>query len=81
MRIDDTELRTLLRLVEATRERELDCDELLQRAGRYVEAIVKGGKLKGFETVVQHLEQCPECTEEIDALLDLFRDERRPEKS
>lgn len=75
MTFDDTELEALLRLIDGTAAREIDCEELLQRVGGYLEVLAGGsGPPDGFADVVQHLRQCRECSEEVDALLDAFRE-------
>ncbi len=77
MKLDDTELKALLRLVDATRGREIDCDELLDRIGGYVEKFSGSVRPPGFDDIVQHLQQCPECSEEVEALLEVLGSEKR----
>lgn len=77
MRLGIEELKTLLRLVDVTEAEEIDCDELLERLGSYVEGLGEDGTPPpGAEDVVQHLRVCPECLEEVQALYEAFRDER-----
>jgi len=73
MRPTRDELRELLRLVAATAPRELDCDEFLARVGSLLEAW-RGGVPDELRDVAQHLEVCPECLEEFEALLALRLD-------
>jgi len=73
MRTDRSQLRELLRLVERTAEREIDCGEFLGRVGAYLEHL---GREEPAPTasaeLAQHLEVCPECREEFEALLELY---------
>jgi len=78
MKLGKEELKTLLRLVDVTEAEEIDCDELLARVGSYVEGLGEDGTPPpGSEDVVQHLRVCPECLEELEALFEAYRDERR----
>ena len=70
---DDAQLRELLRVVAATAPEEIDCDEFLARVGAYLEAAPRCATLPpAFNTVSQHLEICPECHEEFEALLRVY---------
>ena len=74
MTFDDTDLEALLRLIDGTAAREIDCDELLARVGGYLEVVARGDEPPaGFADVVQHLRQCRECSEEVDALLAVMK--------
>lgn len=66
------QLKELLRIVLATEPTEIDCDEFLARVGACLEAIGPDERIPDdFRVVSQHLEVCPECKEEFDALLKL----------
>jgi hypothetical protein len=68
------QMKELLRVVMATAPEEIDCDEFLARVGAYLEAIEPDGKIPpDLWAVSQHLEVCPECKEELDALLKVHR--------
>lgn len=64
------QLRQLASMTAATETAEIDCDEWLGLVGRYVES-VRSGRLPPEELagVVQHVEVCPDCREELEALL------------
>jgi hypothetical protein len=63
-------IRELLQQVIATEPTEIDCEELLARVGAYVESATSERELSvELRVVAQHLEVCPECKEEIEALL------------
>ncbi len=64
------QLRDLLRTVAATEPQEIDCEELLARVAAYLESRAPGGELPPeLELVAQHLEVCPDCREEYEALV------------
>lgn len=68
------QLRALADLVLKTQADELTCDEWLDRAGGYLEAMAAGRPSpEGAELVRQHLTVCPECREEFDALMAALR--------
>jgi hypothetical protein len=63
-------MRELLRQVMATQAREIDCDEFLVRVGSFLEKLRSGETLPPeMKAVLQHLEVCGECKEELEALL------------
>ncbi len=69
------QLRELLRVVAATRPQEIDCEEFLARVATYLPAFEAGQALPPeLEVVAQHLEVCPECSEEFDALVAAHKD-------
>ncbi len=63
------QLRELLRVVAATRAQEIDCEQFLTRVAAYLETIGDQALLPELDVVAQHLEVCPECSEEFDALV------------
>ena len=68
------QLQTLLRLVLATEPDEIDCDEFLKRIAGVFEAIDRNADPPPeLAAVSQHLDVCPECREEFDALVRAFR--------
>ncbi len=63
-------LADLARLLNDTEEQEIDCAEMLNRVGPYLEALSKRHTPDAdLRTVAQHLKICPECREEFDLLL------------
>ena len=69
MKVNEGKIRDLLRLLEATEPREIDCEEFLARVGAYLESLEPGAPVSsGFEEAAQHLRVCAECKEEWDAL-------------
>ena len=63
-------LETLLRRVLATEPEEIDCDEFLSRVAAYLESREDAGELgPELHAVAKHLEVCPECHDEFEALV------------
>jgi len=63
-------LTRLLRQVGQTQAREIACDEAYRFMDRFAERVARGeeaGRL--MPQVQQHLDRCPDCREEFDALL------------
>ena len=68
--MNTAELRTLLRTVLATAPEEIDCDAFLERVAAFLEHAGSSPDLpERFQAVAQHLQVCPECLEEFEALL------------
>lgn len=66
--------RKLLLQIARTQERELDCGEVFAVLDEYTEAIVAGRDVEEqFALVIQHLELCPDCLEEYEALLSVLQ--------
>ena len=64
------QLAALARQLAATAPDEIDCDAVLGRVGAYLEATRSGDEIAPeLETVRQHLEVCPTCLEEFEALV------------
>jgi len=71
MKLDADQLRRLAGWIAATREDEIDCDELLARVPALLERRAAGGDdVEQDVALLQHLRVCPECLEEIEALLE-----------
>lgn len=69
MKLSKEQLEALAKATLATRPEEIDCDEWLARVGRFLEHEASGAPLPSdLLAVAQHLEVCPECDEELDAL-------------
>ena len=67
------DLLQLARLVAATAPDELDCGAVLDRVAAYLEAH-RGERAPTDElaAVEQHLEVCPDCREEFQALVEAY---------
>ena len=67
---DEERLEALARLLPDTADEEIDCDLWMDRVGLYIRAVRDHSELDDtIRQVVQHLEICPECREEFEALL------------
>lgn len=67
-------LKNLLRRIEITQEIELSCDETYELLDRYAEMVVRGeNPAQLLPLVKHHLEMCPDCHEELEALLSVLQ--------
>ena len=65
-----------IRRIYATRDDEMDCDQVADLMASYVDALVAGGEIGTcFSAVEQHLAQCAHCLEVAAALRDVVRQE------
>ena len=63
-----------LRVLEDVRAEELSCDEIYAKLDEYVDR--EAGKRDAAQLmplIRQHLDTCPECCEEYEALLDVIK--------
>ena len=62
-----------LRVLESVREQEITCDEIYKKIDEYVEREVdKKDAAQLMPLIREHLDTCPECCEEYEALLDVL---------
>ncbi len=79
MRIPIDELKTMVRGVARTQETEYSCDDVYRLLDEFTEAVTQGKDVtKLMPLVRQHLEMCPDCREEFEALLRVVRATRSP---
>jgi len=65
-----------IRRIYATRDDEMDCDQVADLMAGYVDALIAGGEIGTcFSAVEQHLAQCPLCLEIAAALREVVRQE------
>ena len=70
-----------LRVLESVREEDLPCDEVYAKIDEYVEREVdKKDAAKLMPLVREHLDLCPECCEEYQALLDILEKTSKEQK-
>lgn len=63
-------LRKLLQSIEQTQDVEYSCDEVYQLLDQYSEAVERGEDAAQLMPLVKHhLDLCPDCREEFEALL------------
>ncbi|NJN48464.1 MAG: hypothetical protein HC808_20605 [Candidatus Competibacteraceae bacterium] len=69
MSLSKQEIDALLRLVNLTRDDEIDCEQCLFLVAEFAERQLAGLSVPaGLEAVAQHLSICTECREEYQAL-------------
>lgn len=70
MRIPIEKLKTMVRGVARTQAIEYSCDDTYRLLDEFTEAVAQGkDAAKWIPLVQQHLEMCPDCREEFEALL------------
>jgi len=68
----------MLRMIEHTQEEELSCDEVFELLDVYAEMAARGEDVRElFPLVEHHLEMCPDCREEYEAVMRIL--EKRTE--
>jgi hypothetical protein len=70
-----------LRVLESVREEDCSCDEIYAKIDEYVEREVDkkdAGEL--MPLIREHLDLCPDCCEEYEALLDVLEKTSKNEK-
>jgi hypothetical protein len=68
----------MLRMIEKTQDEELSCDEVSELLGVYAEKAARGEDVGDlFPLVEHHLELCPDCREEYEAVMRIL--EKRTE--
>ena len=66
-------LRKLLKAVEQTQEVEYSCEEVYHLLDQYTEAVQRGEDAAQVMPLVKHhLDMCPDCREEFEALLSVL---------
>ncbi len=69
MKFDVQKIQTMAKLTLATRPEEITCDEWLVLVGRYVDLKLSGASIpEDLKPVVEHLELCSDCAEELAGL-------------
>ena len=64
------EFQKLLKMLENTQEVEFSCDDVYHLLDQYSEAVVQGKNAEQFMPLVEHhINICPDCREEFEALL------------
>jgi predicted anti-sigma-YlaC factor YlaD len=75
MKLNQEQVKKLVRDVLATRPGEIDCQECLEQLDRFVEMTLAGQDASSALPLVQHhLEQCGSCREEFEALLAVLKE-------
>jgi hypothetical protein len=70
-----------LQVLEGVREDEASCDEVYERIDEYVEREVDKKDAADLMPIIRdHLDLCPECCEEYEALLDILEKTSKEQK-
>lgn len=74
MELKDEVVLKFLRVLENAREEELSCGEMYARLDQFVESEVQAKDADKITPLIQeHLDMCPECCEEYEALLAILK--------
>jgi hypothetical protein len=69
MSLSKDQINILLRLLERTKETEINCDNCLSLVSEFIEHDLAGKSIPdGLNAVKHHLSICADCEEEYDAL-------------
>lgn len=69
MDISSEQAKKMLMMIEETKENELSCDEVHSLLDQYAEMTIRGENAADLLPLVHyHLEMCPDCKEEYEAL-------------
>lgn len=75
MALSKIQIQTLVGLIATTQPDNVSCDECFGRIGEFAEKALAGVELSdGMKLIQRHLEQCPCCKGEYEALLDAIRE-------
>ena len=70
----DPMMQIMLRSLMMTEVREFSCDDVFAVLDQFVEAVQRGENVLIFMPLVrQHLDMCPDCREEYEALLSMLQ--------
>jgi hypothetical protein len=70
-----------LNVLESVREEECSCDEIYTKIDQYVEREVdKKDAAELMPLIREHLDLCPECCEEYEALMDVLEKTSKEQK-
>ena len=68
--IDPDMMKGMVRGILSTREDEIGCDECCEQLDRFVDLVLAGkDAARALPLVQDHLDRCPDCREEFEALL------------
>lgn len=69
------QIQTLVGLIATTDSDSMSCDDCFGQIGEFAEKALDGRELSGGMKVIQrHLEQCPCCKGEYEALVDALKE-------
>ena len=69
------QIQTLVSLIATTEPDQINCGDCIGQVGEFAEVALEGRELsEGMQAIQRHLEQCPCCKGEYEALLDALRE-------
>ena len=75
MTLNKEQIQTLVGLIVTTEPDHVSCDDCFGQIGEFAEMALDGRELpEGMKVIQTHLEQCPCCKGEYEALLDALRE-------
>jgi len=75
MPLTKDQIQTLVGLIATTQPDNISCDECLGKVGEFAERALDGRELsEGMKVIERHLQQCPCCHDEYEALLIAIRE-------
>ncbi len=76
MKLDPAKFRDLASFLLKTRPDEITCEDWIDHVGAYAEHVLAGNSIpSSLDEVVRHIDLCPECAEEFQAILAALREE------
>ena len=71
--LQDEVVLKFLKILESVREEDMSCSEMYERIDEFVEREVKAHDAEKIMPLIQeHIDMCPECCDEYEALLDVL---------
>lgn len=75
-KVSESAAQNMLGMISQTREVELSCDEVHQLLDEFAERVRRGEDVaQAMPLVKQHIEMCPDCREEFEALMRILLQE------
>lgn len=73
--LSNEQIQTLVGLIVTAETDTVSCDECFGRVGEFAEKSLQGVELpEGMKAIQRHLEQCPCCKGEYEALIDALQE-------
>ena len=74
MNLSPDQAKKMLHMVQNTQDLELSCDDVFELLDQYTEMAMRGEDVVGLLPLVHnHLEMCPDCREEYEALTRILK--------
>lgn len=79
--LSQQQIQTLVGLIATTKSDTVSCDDCFGQIGEFAELALEGRELsEGMQLIQRHLEQCPCCRGEYEALMEAL-EELKPKNS